>query len=55
MTSPARLPTDLAHAVADPKAYGDMDTLHQSFARIRRDSAGWASARARYPAISTGL
>ena len=37
MTGPACLPRELAHAVADPKAYGDMDTLHQSFARIRRD------------------
>lgn len=32
-----RLPDDLARAVADPKAYADMDALHQVFAVIRRD------------------
>lgn len=37
MTTLDRLPDDLARAVADPKAYADMDTLHRTFAVIRRD------------------
>jgi len=36
-TTAARLPDDLARAVADPKSYGDMDTLHEQLAVIRRD------------------
>jgi cytochrome P450 len=37
MTCLDRLPDDLARAVADPKAYADMESLHQTFAVIRRD------------------
>jgi cytochrome P450 len=32
-----RLPDDLARAVADPRAYADMDGLHESLKLIRRD------------------
>jgi cytochrome P450 len=32
-----RLPDDLARAVADPRAYADMDAQHRTFAAIRRD------------------
>jgi hypothetical protein len=32
-----RLPDPLAHAVADPNSYADMDCLHRMFAVIRRD------------------
>jgi cytochrome P450 len=35
--APARLPDDLARAVADPKSYAEMDALHEIFAVIRRD------------------
>jgi cytochrome P450 len=37
MSSAAHLPDHLARAVADPKGYADMETLHQTFAVIRRD------------------
>jgi hypothetical protein len=33
----ARLPDDLARAVADPNAYAELDTLHETFRTIRRD------------------
>jgi cytochrome P450 len=33
----ARLPDDLARAVADPRAYADLDALHEQFKVIRRD------------------
>ena len=42
----ARLPDDLARAVADPKSYADMDSLHRTFAIIRRD---YPFARAELP------
>lgn len=32
-----RLPDDLARAVADPNAYADMDSLHETLRLIRRD------------------
>ena len=32
-----RLPDDLARAVADPSAYTDMDSLHETFRTIRRE------------------
>ncbi len=32
-----RLPDELARAVADPKAYADLDALHETFRIIRRD------------------
>jgi len=32
-----RLPDDLARAVADPKAYADLDALHEKLKAIRRD------------------
>ncbi len=34
---PARLPDDLARAVAEPDAYADLDALHEKFRLIRRD------------------
>jgi cytochrome P450 len=45
----ARLPDELARAVADPSAYADMDDLHLKFARIRRDHPFARSELADYP------
>jgi len=36
-TNAARLPDDLARAVADPNAYADIDALHEKLKLIRRD------------------
>jgi hypothetical protein len=33
----ARLPDDLARAVADPKSYADLDALHETLKVVRRD------------------
>ena len=33
----AHLPDDLARTVADPNAYAELDTLHETFKTIRRD------------------
>src|SRR5476649_1119448 len=32
-----RLPDELARAVADPKAYADLDALHEQLKIVRRD------------------